>query len=177
LPDVNSIMKVKEYRYHIPIYHIFWELHNGNYSARSSQNALQWVNCRDWPGFRIRYGGTLHTVKSVVRAIPSSMETSERLPDIHKGPPNLAESNGVEHANTPYSQSHAMKVCIEPLLDLSMEQDYITWRDRSHACIQISGGISSVRSECMMLLSSVRMDFWYVGTFVVVDIISLQSEA
>jgi hypothetical protein len=24
--DVNSIMKVKEYRFHIPIYHIFWEL-------------------------------------------------------------------------------------------------------------------------------------------------------
>jgi hypothetical protein len=25
--DVNSIMKVKEYRFHISIYHIFWELH------------------------------------------------------------------------------------------------------------------------------------------------------
>jgi hypothetical protein len=24
--DVNSIMKVKEYRFYIPIYHIFWEL-------------------------------------------------------------------------------------------------------------------------------------------------------
>jgi hypothetical protein len=43
---------------------------SGNYSSRSSQNALQWVNCRDWT--RIRYGGTLDTVKLVVRAIPSS---------------------------------------------------------------------------------------------------------
>jgi hypothetical protein len=48
------------------------------------------------PGFRIRYGGTLHTVKSEVRAIPSSAETPERLPDIHEGPPNLAESNGIQ---------------------------------------------------------------------------------
>jgi hypothetical protein len=29
----------------------------------------------------------------------------------------------VEHANVQYSQSHAMKVCIESLLDLSVEQD------------------------------------------------------
>jgi hypothetical protein len=35
------------------------------------------------PGFRIRYCGTLHTVKSVVRANPSSTETTECLPDIH----------------------------------------------------------------------------------------------
>jgi hypothetical protein len=45
------------------------------------------------------YGGTLDTVKSVVRAIPSSTETPECLPDIHEGPPNLAlnlaESNAV----------------------------------------------------------------------------------
>jgi hypothetical protein len=34
-------------------------------------------------------------VKSVVRAIPSSTETPEHLPDIHEGPPNLAESNGM----------------------------------------------------------------------------------
>jgi hypothetical protein len=39
--DVNSIMKVKEYRFHIPIHHIFCEL----------QFALQWVNCRDWTRF------------------------------------------------------------------------------------------------------------------------------
>jgi hypothetical protein len=49
-----------------------------NYSSRSSQNALQWVNCRDWT--RIRYGGTLDTVKSVVRALT---ETPERPPEIH----------------------------------------------------------------------------------------------
>jgi hypothetical protein len=45
------------------------------------------------PGFRIRYGGTLDTVKSVVRAIPSSTETPECIPDIHEGLPNLAETN------------------------------------------------------------------------------------
>jgi hypothetical protein len=57
-------------------------------------NRKDGVNCRDWTRFPIRYGGTLYTVKSVVRAIPSSTETPECLPDIHEGPPNLAESNG-----------------------------------------------------------------------------------
>jgi hypothetical protein len=42
--DVNSIMKVKEYRFHMPII-----IFSGNYSARSSQNTLQRVNCRDDP--------------------------------------------------------------------------------------------------------------------------------
>jgi hypothetical protein len=32
-------------------------------------------------------------VKSLVRAMPSSTETSERHPEIHEGLPNLAESN------------------------------------------------------------------------------------
>jgi hypothetical protein len=48
---------------------------------------------------------------------------------------------------------------------------WLTWRDRSHACIQISGGISSAWSECLMLLSSVHVDFSYMsarrGAFVV----------
>jgi hypothetical protein len=38
----------------------------------------------------------LHMVKSVVRAIPSSTETPECLPDIHEGPSNLAESNDIQ---------------------------------------------------------------------------------
>jgi hypothetical protein len=50
------------------------------------------------PGFWIR--GTLHTVKSVVRAIPSSAETPERPPEIHEGHPNLAESNELDASPT-----------------------------------------------------------------------------
>jgi hypothetical protein len=67
---------------------------SGNYSARSSQNALQWVNCRDWTQFpdplwrHPSYGQV-----GIVRTILSSTETPECLPDIHEGPPNLAESN------------------------------------------------------------------------------------
>jgi hypothetical protein len=87
---------------------------SGNYSSRSSQNALQWVNCRDWtrfpdplwrhpsygqvqPGSRrdlaVRRVVLPGWVKSVVRAIPSSTETPERPPEIHERLPNLAESN------------------------------------------------------------------------------------
>jgi hypothetical protein len=89
--NVLSIIKVKEYLYSTSQFIIL----SGNYRSGASRmhcNRKDGVNCRDWT--RIRYGGTLDAVKSVVRAIPSSTETPERLPDIHEGPPNLAESNG-----------------------------------------------------------------------------------
>jgi hypothetical protein len=58
----------------------------GNYRSRSSQNALQherWSKIAGTgPGFRIRYGGTLHMVKSVVRAIPTS-DGNARMPSGH----------------------------------------------------------------------------------------------
>jgi hypothetical protein len=60
--DVNSIMKVKEYRFHIPIYHIFWEL-----------------QCAELP-------------ECIATGKKPPTETPECLPDIHEGPPNLAES-------------------------------------------------------------------------------------
>jgi hypothetical protein len=77
---------------------------SGNYRSRSSQNALQQVRWSKLPGLDPvsgSAGGTLDTVKSVVRAIPNSTETPECLPDFHEGPPNLAESNVAHicHAN------------------------------------------------------------------------------
>jgi hypothetical protein len=52
-------------------------------------HCMQQVRWSKLPGLD-PVSGSLDTVKSVVRAIPSSTET----PDIHEGPPNLAESNG-----------------------------------------------------------------------------------
>jgi hypothetical protein len=59
---------------------------SGNYSARSSQNALQWVNCRDWirfPDPLWRHPSYGHIwVKSVVRAISTS-DGNARMPSGH----------------------------------------------------------------------------------------------
>jgi hypothetical protein len=59
---------------------------SGNYSARSSQNALQWVNCRN----RTRFPDLLWRYPSYGQVgSPSnpdcSTETPECLPDIHEG--------------------------------------------------------------------------------------------
>jgi hypothetical protein len=83
-------MKVKEYRVHDPIYHIFWELQVAELPECIATRTMEQI-AGTGPGFGIRYGGTLHTVKSVVRAIPSSTVTPERPPA--EGLPNLTESN------------------------------------------------------------------------------------
>jgi hypothetical protein len=88
--DVNSITKVKESRFHVPIYHIFWEL---QFAELPECIAIGKINCRDWTRFPDPLWRHPLWVKSVVRAIPSSTETPECLPDIHERPPNLAESN------------------------------------------------------------------------------------
>jgi hypothetical protein len=69
-------MKVKEYRFHIPIYHIFWKLQFAELPECIAVSKL--------PGLDPVSGGTLHPVKSVVRAIPNSAETPERPPEIHE---------------------------------------------------------------------------------------------
>jgi hypothetical protein len=69
--DVNSIMKVKKYRFHMSISHIFWELHCAELPECIAVSKL--------PGLDPVSG--------------SAMEAPECLPDVHEGPPNLVESN------------------------------------------------------------------------------------
>jgi hypothetical protein len=71
--DVHSIMKVKEYRFHVPIYHIFWELQVTELPECIEKDG---VNCRDRACFPDHYGCTFHTVKSVGGAIPTSSRNS-----------------------------------------------------------------------------------------------------
>jgi hypothetical protein len=81
-------MKVKEYRFHIPIYHIFWELQFAKLPECITVSKL--------PGLQDPVSGSAMAapfIRSVVRAIASSTETPERPPEIHEGLPNLAESN------------------------------------------------------------------------------------
>jgi hypothetical protein len=71
---IHPIMKVKEYRFHVPIHPIFWEL---QVTERIYCNTKDEINV---PGFRIRYGGALRTVKSVVRVMPNPSGHSRNLP-------------------------------------------------------------------------------------------------
>jgi hypothetical protein len=72
--NVLSIIKVQEYRFHVLIYHIFWEQQVAELPKCIETGKMEKI-AGTGPGFRIRYGGTLDTVKSVVRAIPSITET------------------------------------------------------------------------------------------------------
>jgi hypothetical protein len=71
-------MKVKEYRFHIPIYHIFWALQFAELPECIAVSKLQGLdpetgsspsNLLTAMHILIHYGGTLHTVKSVAQAI------------------------------------------------------------------------------------------------------------
>jgi hypothetical protein len=83
--DVNSIMMVKEYGFHIPIYHIFWELQCAELPECIAVSKLPGLD-PDPLWRHPRYG----QVGS--RAIPNFTETPLCLPDIHEGPPNLVQS-------------------------------------------------------------------------------------
>jgi hypothetical protein len=80
---------VKEYQFPVQIYHIIWELQ----VAELPENALQHERWSKLLGLDPVSGSAM----AVVRAIPRYTETPERLPDIHEGLPNLAESNETMH--------------------------------------------------------------------------------
>jgi hypothetical protein len=80
-------MKVKEYRFHIPIYHIFWELQCAEITECIAVSKLLGLDPDPlWHVWRHPSYGQVGS--------PSSTETPECLPDIHEGPLNLAKSNG-----------------------------------------------------------------------------------
>jgi hypothetical protein len=84
--NVISIIKAKEYLFHVPIYHIFWEL-----QVASSQNALQQVRWSKLPGLDPVSGSAMAApfIRSSLGS-PSCDGNSRTPPEIHEGPPNLA---------------------------------------------------------------------------------------
>jgi hypothetical protein len=85
------------------IHHIFWELQFAELPECIAVSKL--------PGLDPVSGSAMAApFKSVVRAIPSSDGNSRTPPEIHEGPPNLAESNGFNHFHFDLGREHSLIV-------------------------------------------------------------------